>query len=136
MWCALAYLRETLAMILIKCNGNIPHPHFYHEIFAKPFEINLLAILTFKPGKPRSPFSPYIGKKVQCKVYNIGYSQLHVSFWSMQNFERLKFEITRPYFFSASQLYILICGPTEQKWSRKFFIHLWPMFPIQRLSTH
>ena len=57
---------------------------FETPIFTMKFLQNLLrsiAILTFTPGKPGSPFSPYIGKKkVKCKVYNIGYSKQHVSF--------------------------------------------------------
>lgn len=54
---------------------------FETPIFTMKFLQNLLdqlAIITFTPGKPGSPFSPYIGKKVKCKVYNIGYSQQHV----------------------------------------------------------
>lgn len=46
---------------LIKCKEDNRDPHFYYETFAKPFKINLLAILTFTPGNPGSPFSPYIG---------------------------------------------------------------------------
>lgn len=81
MWCALAYLRETLAMILIKCKGKHSRLPFLPWNFCKTFS-DQLAILTFTPGKPGSPFSPYIGKKkkVKCKVYNIGYSKQHVSF--------------------------------------------------------